>query len=168
MKASASRARARASTRVSRSAKSPTARAWRLDPCASRPHHHRALALELGLDPPFEHVDHLEIDVVIVALRYFFRPARREEPDHVRPHHAVSGFDDAEIAVFGVAAQSALEIFFPVMAHNKALRPPRLGPHSRPISRFAHSRPFCRTSPRRSARRNLRLESRHEFLPCRV
>src|SRR5207247_8508155 len=104
--------------------------AWRLDPCASRPHHHRALALELGLDPPFEHVDHLEIDVVIVALRYFFRPARREEPDHVRPHHAVSGFDDAEIAVFGVAAQSALEIFFPVLADNDALRPPRLGPPS--------------------------------------
>src|SRR5262249_53500277 len=93
------------------------------------PHHDRALAVELGLDPAFEHVDHLEIDVVIVALRDLFRAAGRNEADHVSPHHSVGGLGDAEIAVFRVAPQSAFEVFFPMMADHEAL--PRLGLPSR-------------------------------------
>jgi hypothetical protein len=121
--------------------------ARRLDPRAARPHHDCALAVKLGLDPAFEHVDHLEIDVVIVALRHLFRPAGRHKADHVRAHHAVGGFDDAEVAVFGVAAQSLLKIVLAVMADNEALRRPRLAAHASPVSPFAGRRPFCRGSP---------------------
>ena len=65
--------------------------------------------------------DHLEIDVVIVALRDLFRAAGRNEADHVGPHHPVGGLGDAEIAVLRVAAQSAFEVFFPMVADDEAL-----------------------------------------------
>src|SRR5262249_31497200 len=124
--------------------------AWWLDPRASRPHHDRPLAVELGLDPAFEHVDHLEIDVVVVALRHLFRPAGWNEADDMGPHHSIGRLGNAEVAVCRVAAQSALEILLAMMADEEALRRPRLVPHPRPAPRLAANRAFRRGPPRGS------------------
>ncbi len=50
--------------------------ARRLDPAASGPHHDGALPVELGLDPALEHIDHLEVDIVVMQLRHFLGAGR--------------------------------------------------------------------------------------------
>src|SRR5262245_27940500 len=101
--------------------------ARRLQPAAAGAHDVGARALDLGFDPALEHVDHLEVDIVEVALGDDLRPARRHEPDHVCQHHAAGGALDAEVAVLGVGAQPVgLEILVPMMAQAEGLLVPRL------------------------------------------
>src|ERR1700738_2466000 len=127
--------------------------ARRLDPRAALAHHDRALAVELGLDPALEHIDHLEIDVVVMALGNLFRTAWWDETDYVRAHHCVGGVGNAEVAVFRIAPQPALEIFFPMMADRELLGWP-----------FARGSALAR-APLRG--RPLRPALRRQFEPCR-
>ena len=57
-----------------------------------------------------------------MALRHLLRPAGRNEANDVRAHQAVGGLRDAEIAIFRVSAQPALEVLLPVLADDEALR----------------------------------------------
>src|SRR6266436_1402281 len=109
--------------------------ARRLNPAGARTHHLFAFALELGFDPALEHVDHLEIDVVIVALGHLFGAERRYEPDHMGLHHAAGGVADAKIAVFRIRPQAHLEVLLVVMADGEPLLPSRLRARLRPLAR---------------------------------
>src|SRR5215510_4872619 len=80
--------------------------ARRLQPAAPSPHDMRAGALELGLDPALEDIDHLQVDVVEMQLGDLPRIAWRHEANDVRLHHAVCGLGHAEIAVGRVAPQT--------------------------------------------------------------
>ena len=71
----------------------------RLDPARTGVKRVHALALELAREPALEHVDHLEVDVVIVRDRDFFRVERLGHADDVRLHHAAGRRRDAEIAI---------------------------------------------------------------------
>src|SRR5215510_15322282 len=77
-----------------------------LQPAAPSPHDMRAGALELGLDPALEDIDHLQVDVVEMQLGDLPRIAWRHEANDVRLHHAVCGLGHAEIAVGRVAPQT--------------------------------------------------------------
>src|SRR5262249_41093373 len=103
----------------------------RLQPARAFAHRHHAGALVLALDPALEHVDHLEVDVMVVALGHFCRIARWNHPDHVRLREAVGGGRDAEVAIFRVAPQSLLEIGLVEMRGDEGLpaRALRLGSH---------------------------------------
>src|SRR5262249_59869670 len=90
--------------------------AGRLDPAAAGLHADRALAVEFALVPALEHVDHLEVDVVIVPLGNLLAAGRRDEADDMRLHHAAGGGADAEGAVFRVRTQSGGEVRPAVMA----------------------------------------------------
>src|SRR5262249_41324489 len=100
--------------------------ARRLDPARAGMERMRAFAFELALDPPLEHIDHLEIDVVIMPLGDFFRAERRNKTDDVRLHHAIGCRRDTEVAVLGVRAQALVEIFLAMMAEGETLRLSRL------------------------------------------
>src|SRR5947199_4364769 len=109
--------------------------------------------LTVTTDPPFEHVDHLELDVVIMALRHLLRPARRNEANDVLAHHAIGGLRDAEIAIIRVSAQPALEILLPMMADDEALQWPGGPPsHLHAVACLASHRSF-RRGPRRCSSR---------------
>src|SRR5262249_22826436 len=98
-----------------------------LDPAASLLHDDRALSLEIGLYPALQHVDHLEVDLVIVTLRNLLAAKRRQEPYHMSLHQAVRRRVQPEIAVLRVGAQPiALEILFPLMTDREPLRRPAL------------------------------------------
>src|SRR5262245_37674956 len=97
-----------------------------LYPAASRFHEDRALSFELRFDPALEHIDHLQIDLVIVALGDFLRPAWRHEAYDMGLHHTVGGPAKPEITISRVIAEAvSLEVLFPMMAHCKFLRRPR-------------------------------------------
>ena len=99
----------------------------RLDPARAGAEGVHAFALELAFDPALEHIDHLELDVVIMRRRHFFRPERRNELDDMRLHHAGGRRRDAEIAVFGVSAQPGVEVLVAVMADGEFVFRPRFG-----------------------------------------
>ena len=79
-----------------------------------------------GLVPALEHIDHLEVDVVIVRRRHLLWPKRRNEADDVSPRHTAGCLCYPEIAVLGVCAQSLIEIGFAVMADGEFVFRPRL------------------------------------------
>ena len=64
-------------------------------------------------------------------------PARRHKTDDVRLHHAAGRLAHAEVAIFRVAAQAAVEIFLAQMAGDESMLASRLGfgARSRPCMR---------------------------------
>src|SRR5215831_17116161 len=86
-----------------------------------------ALALEFTGEPALEHIDHLEVDVVVVRDRDFFRAERLGHADDVGLHHASRRRREAEIAIGGVGAQAVVKILVAVMADREALGLARFG-----------------------------------------
>ena len=70
-----------------------------LYPTTSRLEHMGAFAFKFRFVPTLEHINHLEVDVVIVRGRRLFRLERRNEADHMRLHHAAGGSRDTQIAI---------------------------------------------------------------------
>ena len=99
----------------------------RLDPARAGSEGVYAFAFELAPNPALEHIDHLEVDVVVVRDRDFLRLERRHKLDDVRLHHAAGRRRDAEISVFGVGAQAGVEVLVAVMADGEFLFRPRFG-----------------------------------------
>ncbi len=95
---------------------------WRLGPAAALAHRDLALAVELRPDPALEHVDHLEVDIVIVQLGDLRGIARPDQPDHVRLCQSVRRRRDAEVTILRVCAQAGGEVLVAMMADHETLR----------------------------------------------
>src|SRR5215472_8878494 len=89
--------------------------AWRLGPARTGAHHDLSLSLVFSLNPPLEDIDHLEVDVVIVALGNHRRIAGRDHADDVGLHHSVRTLGHAEVAILRVAPQAGAKVFLAVV-----------------------------------------------------
>ena len=107
-------------------------------------HGHLAFALVLAFDPAFEHVDHLEFDIVIMPLGDFGGIAGRHHLDDVGASETAGRRGNAEIAVLRVTAQALLERARAVVTGDKSLLARR---------RFSFALGSCDTASRRCGRR---------------
>src|SRR5438477_1839767 len=99
----------------------------RLQPAGALLHGVHALPLELVLDPAVQHVDELQLDVVVVPLRNHLGIARRHHADHVRLHHAAGRLRECQVAVLGIASQPGVEVLLALVLRQEALLRLRLG-----------------------------------------
>src|SRR5215207_4076748 len=101
--------------------------ARRLDPAGASLHGDRPLPFEFRLQPAFEDVDHLKIDIVIMRYRHLLGPEWGDKTDDVRLHHPARRWADAEIAILRVGSQPARKIRFVQMTDGEFPCRPRLG-----------------------------------------
>src|SRR5450755_1333597 len=92
-----------------------------LQPARARLHEFGTMALEVGLEPALEDVDHLEFDIVMVALAECL-VERRSHANHVRRCQPVGRGGNAEIPVGRITAQAtALEVALTQMTDGELL-----------------------------------------------
>ena len=72
--------------------------AWRLQPAAALFHQKLAMAFELTAHPTFEHINHLVVHVVKVAVCNFCRVIRFGAAVDMHIDHATRGFNHAHVS----------------------------------------------------------------------
>jgi len=102
----------------------------RLDPAGSGVERVDALSLELAAEPALQHVDHLEVDIVVMRDRDFVRTEGLGHSNDVRLNHSVGRLGDAKVTVGRICSQAVVEILIAVMACGEPLWLARLGARS--------------------------------------
>ena len=90
-------------------------------------HGTRAVAVEIGLEPAPEHIDHLEVDVVIVRNRNLAAVERPGHADDMGAHLAAGRLGDAEIAIGRIGPQTRIEVAVIVVTDGNLLLRPGAG-----------------------------------------